>query len=204
MEEYSNEAAPFPTPSIDIEENLDFNYNCSKCSSLIEIISINENNNILKFRCLNKNNNHSEMVMSLKEYFKEMKKYTNKGTNIVKCEIHKKNNKFISYCYDCNCHLCEECLKTRKHINHLKNNIIEIKPIPEELNILKEIIKYYKNKTDNLIIEKNKKEKELNESLNNNKLKENEAIKKKINTNKINEEKEIELSEKEYLNDLDK
>ena len=29
-------------------------YNCSECSSLIEIISINDDNNIIEFKCLNR------------------------------------------------------------------------------------------------------------------------------------------------------
>ena len=73
-----------------------------------------------------------------------------------KCEKHKNNN-YISYCYECNCHLCEECLKTRIHINHKKSNIIEIKPIEEEINIIKEVIKNYNTELKKL---KNKKEKE--------------------------------------------
>ena len=34
----------------------DSNYCCTDCSSLIEILEINENNNIIKFNCSNKNN----------------------------------------------------------------------------------------------------------------------------------------------------
>ena len=70
----------------------------------------------------------------------------------------------------------EECLKTRKHINHKKNNIIEIKPMKEELDINKEIIKYYEIKIENLKMEKQNKTKELSKDLNNNRIKEKKTI----------------------------
>ena len=45
-------------------------------------------------------------------------------------------------------HLCEECLKSRKHINHKKSNMIEIQPIKKELYIIDEVINDYKNNTE--------------------------------------------------------
>ena len=54
----------------------------------------------------------------------------------------------MSFCFDCNKHLCRECLKTRDHIYHNKNNIIEIQPINTEINAIKQIIKYYDEKLD--------------------------------------------------------
>ena len=53
-------------------------------------------------------------------------------------------------------HLCEECLKSRKHINHKKSNMIEIQPREEEIKLIKEVINDYKNEKKNL--EKIKKE----------------------------------------------
>ena len=80
-----------------------------------------------------------------------MIKFSNKKANYEICDIHKKFNtlfdfnKYISYCFDFNLHLFKECLKT---LNHRKNNIIEIQPIKEELDIIKEVIKDYKLKRD--------------------------------------------------------
>ena len=56
----SNDAPPV-TPEPEIEIN-DLYYNCSECPSLIEILSINEDNNIIEFKCLNKDkeNNHEK------------------------------------------------------------------------------------------------------------------------------------------------
>ena len=45
-------------------------YNCSKCSSPIEILSINEKTNIIKFRCIT--NNHRE-TLTIKEYITKKK-----------------------------------------------------------------------------------------------------------------------------------
>ena len=121
-------------------------YNCTKCSSMIEIIEINKE--IIKFKCIN--NKHEE-IMEINKYLEEMKKYNNIKINNDKCNIHN-NNKYISYCFDCNNNLCNECLKNREHINHYKNNIIEINPTEEELNIIKNMINNNKNKIKNLEI----------------------------------------------------
>lgn len=45
----------------------------------------------------------------------------------IKCQIHPQNNN-KSFCYDCNIHLCEQCLKERKHMMHKKVSFIEISP----------------------------------------------------------------------------
>ena len=82
-----------------------------------------------------------------------------------KCEIHKDNNYYISYCFDCKCHICNECLKSGAHLTHKKNNIIEIKPIEQELNIISEFIKEHKNELARLYNEKEMKTKELNDEL---------------------------------------
>ena len=138
---------PLTPKDINIELEQQISYNCTECSSLNEIISINED--IIEFVCLNKENNHGKIIMSLKEYYEKMIKYNNKKVKNDICEIHKKyNNKYACYCFDCNFHLCKECLKTPNHINHKKNNIIEIQPIQEELDIIKEVIKDYKLKRD--------------------------------------------------------
>ena len=57
-EEYVMDDAP---PTVKIPYNVDINnccYNCTECFSLIEILSINEDNNIIEFKFLNKDNPH--------------------------------------------------------------------------------------------------------------------------------------------------
>ena len=81
-----------------------------------------------------------------------MKKYNKSKINNDEYQIHK--SKYESYCFNCNCHLYKECLKTRIHLNHNKNNVIEIKPMNEELNIIKEVINDCKYKFENLIKKK--------------------------------------------------
>ena len=153
----SNEESPETLqPEIEISSKY---YNCTECPSFIEVLSINEDSNSIEFKCLNNENNHEKKKLSIKEYLSKMEKYRQKNIED-KCKEHK-NKKYISYCLDCNIHLCEECLKSRFHINHNKNNIIEIKPIKEELNIIEEVIKDYDLKIENLTKEKINKEDEL-------------------------------------------
>ena len=123
-------------------------YNCTKCSSSIEILSINEIECTIEFKCIN--NNHKEK-MPIKEYIDKMKDFNDKNINNDICiiEEHKKN-KYECYCFDCNKHLCKECLKTRNHISHNKTNIVEIQPNQKELNIFENIIKNFEEKIDEL------------------------------------------------------
>ena len=72
-----------------------------------------------------------------------------------------KKNKYECYCFDCNKHLCKECIKLREHINHNKNYIPEIKPNKNELNHIENIIKYYDNQINKLNKEKLNKTKEI-------------------------------------------
>ena len=111
--------APPPSLCLDIYTSNNIYYNCTECSSLIDIISINEEENIIEFKCLNKKDNHGKKIMSIEEYLTKMEKYKNKETNNDICNIHNKS-KYISYCFDCNEHLCTQCLKKRTHINHKK------------------------------------------------------------------------------------
>ena len=60
-----------------------------------------------------------------------------------KC-INHQNNKFIVYCFDCNKHICNKCLKTKEHISHKKINISESLPFDEDKIILNEIINILK------------------------------------------------------------
>ena len=165
-------------PSEHIQLN-DIYYNCTECSSNIEILSIN--NDIIEFKCIN---NHKIKIL-INEYINKMKEYNDKNINNDICIKH--NKKYVIYCKECNIHLCNECLKLREHINHNKINIIEIKPNNNEINIIKDIIKYYNNKIEYLENDKLNKTKYLN-----NKIKEYK--------NKLNNQNEIKI--KEYKNNM--
>ena len=181
-------------------ETFELYYNCTKCPSQIGILLLNEDNSTFEFKLINKA--HQKESMLLKDFFEKMEKHKTKNINKNICEIHKNNNKFTSFCFDCHINLCDECLKTRKNINHKKINIIEIKHAQEELDIIKEIIKYYNIKIENLKIEKLNKKKELFQNFDNTKLKEKKIIEKKIKILENDKEKEIKLNESEFLNDV--
>ena len=200
---YNINDAPAATPQSEIELS-NIYYNCTECSSMIEILSINEENNIIEFKCLNKE--HEKKVMPIKEYLSKINKNKQKNINEDRCKEHLlcKDNRFVSYCFDCNRNLCKECLKSRSHINHNKNNIIEIKPIKEELNIIEEIIKDYKKKIENLKSEKKTKEKELKNMIINEKEKENKIIEEKLKIIKKEKDKELKVKEEKYILDIEK
>ena len=200
-EENDLKEAPIETPIIESETNNYISYNCTECSSLIEILSINEENNIIEFKCLNKENNHGKKIMPIKNYLEKMKEYSNKYINGEKCKNH--NLYYLSYCFDCNKHLCKKCLKDRTHINHIKNNILEIEPEEQELSIINDVIYDYEKKIEKLQIQKINKIKELQESLNNNKIREQEKIKNKILKFNNQKEEKIKLNNIEYLNDIE-
>ena len=175
---------------------------CPECSSAIQILSINEENNTIKFRCIKEN---KSLSMSIKEYLKQIDENKNKLTDELKdkCKIHKDNN-YVCYCLDCSCHLCNECLKKRIHVNHRKSIIVEIKPKKEEFDIVDEVIKDYEVKLENVKNEQKKKKYECEELLKKEKNKEKSKLERE---NKINEEKEKEekeINNIKYLNDIEK
>ena len=170
-------------------------------SSLIEILSINENNNIIEYKCLNKNNNEHNKIMSIKEYLEQMSKYNNKNINIDYCSSHN-NNKYMSFCFNCNKHLCKECIQSRIHLNHIKNNILEIQPFKEELDIIDAVIKDYKDKIEEMNIQKINKLKKLEKKLNENKIKEKKLIEEKIENNNNNEKNELKKNYNKYMEDI--
>ena len=198
--EYILNDAPPPTPDYEEIEFDNIYYNCADCTSLIEILSVNEENNMIKYKCINKN---ELKIMKINEYLEKMKQYNNNQLNKDKCEIHNNNNNYVSYCFDCKHHLCTECLQSRVHIDHIKNNIIEIQPLKEEIEIMKEIINDYKFKIKNLKIEKTSKMKELYNSLNNNKIKENKRIEEIMKKNKIKQEEELKNINDKYLSEIE-
>ena len=152
-------------------------YNCTECSSPIELLYINEKANIIEFKCTI--NKHIKRL-SIKDYIKEMKKLNNKNINEDTCIEDNHNKKYEFYCFDCKKHLCRECLKTRDHINHNKKIIIEIQPNEKELKIIENVIQSYEDKISNLEKDKINKIKEIK-----NKLKESE--------NKLKEKNEIQI-----------
>ena len=198
------ESAP-PTPGFEKEELKNIYYNCTQCPSLIEIISIDENNNTIEFKCLNNKNNHNNdnIVISINEYLKKMEE--NKIENIELGEIcyeHDINDKYYCYCLNCHRPLCRECLKSKVHKNHDKNLILEMQPTEEDIKLIENKLKEYDNKIEKLNKEKENKIKEFENKLNNNKIEENKKLERKIKENKIIEEKEIKLNKNRYINDL--
>ena len=153
------ESAP-PTPGFEKEELKNIYYNCTQCPSLIEIISIDENNNTIEFKCLNNKNNHNNdnIVISINEYLKKMEE--NKIENIELGEIcyeHDINDKYYCYCLNCHRPLCRECLKSKVHKNHDKNVIFEMQPTEEDIKLIENKLKEYDNKIEKLNKEKENK-----------------------------------------------
>ena len=171
-------------------------YNCSECSSTIEIVSINKNN--IEFKC---NNKHYKKI-NIKEYLEKMKNYNNIEINSGECKIHKED--YLVYCFECNEHLCKECLKLGEHSYHYKINIIEILPKSESLTKINDIINSNKVKIKNLNITKTKTENQLNDILreNINKITEKEINKKEIYDKK--EKKELSLTSYYFHSEIKK
>ena len=129
-------------------ESLDPIYNCSECSSPIEILYIDNDN--IEFICFDEKNPHKRK-MSINEYIDKMKIhyiYKNNG----KCMKH--NKEYISYCLECNRHLCDMCLISREHLIHDKVYLKEIIPNKKELGIILNIIDEYENKKELIYLKK--------------------------------------------------
>ena len=187
-----------------LESNKMF-YNCSECSSTIEIMKFDENN--IEFKC---NNNHN-IKMDIKDYLNKMKKYNNIKINDKTCEQH--GDEYLSYCFDCNMHLCKECLKLGKHSYHYKIILMELIQNGDSLNEIFELIKQNKIKLKDLNIIKNKTEKklynikdkninEIKNKLNKKKVLNNKKEEKEITTIHYNFEKEIKKLKEEYENKI--
>ena len=221
-------------------------YGCTKCSSNIEILDLDETNNIISFQCPI----HNQLTMTIKEYFQNMpqnsflfskcsscKKQQNEINNkeifkfcfncksilcnkcifehnknhlfignnqlSIKCPTHYQNNN-KSFCIDCNTHLCEDCMKQRKHMKHKKVNIIEIEPSYEEINTLLKLINEYKNNVSNAKIEKHNKLIELETKYNKDKEKAKEEYNKIIVNSKINLKNELKKNEKKFYDEVNK
>ena len=148
-------------------------YNCSECASVIEIVSIDQDN--IEFQCLN---NHNKKI-AIKEYLEKMKEYNNIILNNNICNTHREE--YVSYCFECKMHLCKECLKTGNHSYHFKINIIEIIPNDDVLKKIRNLININKIKIKKLNIKKKETENKINGILNEN----------------INKIKDIKIKEKE-------
>ena len=72
---------------------------------------------------------------------------------MIKCLIHPGHDN-VEFCYDCKTHLCYECLKTKKHLNHHKNNLYELKISEENILMLNKINDLLKKEKDNLSLKK--------------------------------------------------
>ena len=202
-EYYQSEGETLPnSPRLDdkFKELKEMFYNCTECQSLIEFLSINFENKIIEFKCLN-NNCIGKKEISIQNFLSKMKNNRNIRINGDKCNIHK-NNKYICFCFDCNCHLCEECLKDREHFYHNKNNIIEIEPSNEDLKLIEEVIQNYKKEIVNITIQKNKKVNELKDKVDFRINKERKILNKITKKNKDKEERELKLNFEKYMKDI--
>ena len=183
-----------PPPPAQEQDKENIGYNCPECSSLIEILSIKEDN--LEFKCVS-NENHCN-TLKINNYLEKMKQYIDKKNLNDKCEKHSKE--YRVYCFDCKCHLCKECLKTKIHKKHQRVLIEEEEqPTEEELNIIKNKIEYYKDKIKNI---KENKINQFKNELKNNKIKENKRTKQIIKVNKIKKIKELKSNKDKYIDDI--
>jgi len=182
---------------------------CPDCGSLIAILSINENNSSLEYKCLNEKKKHTEktkFIITIEEYLKKIKENKNNKIDEIKdkCQIENHNlNNYISYCLDCKCHLCDECLKTKEHINHRKSNMVEIQPIQEELKVIKEVINDYKKEKIDLENANIEKVKEIDKLLKKEKEEEKNNYNNKIKDSEKKEKEELKENENKYLSDIE-
>ena len=183
--------------TIEVPLNLkEIYYNCTECSSPIEILFINERQNIIEFRCTK--DNHLKKI-PIKEYLEKIKKFNDKKINGDLCTEDNHNKKYEFFCLNCNKHLCKECLKTRNHISHNKKIIIEIQPSQKELDIIDNIIKSYDDKINNLEKEKFDIIKEIKKKLKESENKLKEKNEKQIEENKTKMENELKMKNDELL-----
>ena len=175
-----NEEDFISTKQMPLNENIYFDnnecYSCSKCSSNIEILSIDSQKSKITFKCLNKDkiNNHHIQTMSINEYIKNMEKNTylfDKCSICGKEQNSSKNFPIFKYCIKCKGVICNECEDIHKYtkcnnkilINnnekgikcllHPKNNNVEycFECHKHICNKCIESKKHYKHKTKSLL-----------------------------------------------------
>jgi len=210
--ENTSSLVPLPTPSEsgETEELLNNNYTiCPDCGSSIEILSINENNSSIEYKCLNEKKKHIEktnFIKTIEEYLEKIKENKDNRIDEIKDKCHIENhnlNKYVSYCLECRCHLCDECLKTKEHINQRKSNMVEIQPIEEELKIIKETINEYREEKKDLENKKKEKLEEIDNSLKKEKEEEKNNYDMKLNDSGKKEKEELKENENIYLTDVE-
>ena len=178
-------------PALELKNCL---YNCTECSSNIEMLSLDENK--IKFKC----NNEHNIDIEIKEYLEKMKHYNNVKLNDDKCDKHKKE--YLSYCFECNIHLCQDCLKEGEHNYHYIINIIGILPKDKKLKSIENLIENNKKKINYIKKYKEAKETKLKNILNNNIKKIKDIININKTNNKKKEEEEIELNNNKYQSEM--
>ena len=78
--ENNSSETPLPTPRIAGENKELLNNNfaiCPDCGSSIKILSINENNSSIEYKCLNERQKHTEKtnyIITIEEYLKKKKR----------------------------------------------------------------------------------------------------------------------------------
>ena len=117
----------------------------------------------------------------------------------IKCLLHPEE-KNVAFCLECNTHICNKCMISKNHINHTKNNIIEVSVTDKMKNILNDIINFYKKRIMQLNDQKEKKEMELLKIKEDNKEKKEKQKKNKLQELLEELKKELILNEKK-LND---
>ena len=92
-------------------------YVCTECKSPIEILSIDEEENKICFRCL-KNKSHEIKTLPILEYLEKMKKNTYLYYTCSNCNLSQNDCDLIfDYCFECNNILCNQC-----KIKHIPND----------------------------------------------------------------------------------
>ena len=127
---------PPPPPVLEEQNKENIGYNCTECSSLIEILSINEDN--IEFKCIDDDNHNS--ILKINNYLEKMKKYIDNKNLNDKCEKH--NSEYRSYCLECKSHLCKECLKSKIHKKHYHVYLEEEQPTEEDIDKIKNLMQY--------------------------------------------------------------
>ena len=125
-------------------------YCCPYCTNLPEILSYNEGNGTIKFKC----KKHGEKSLDIQEYLDNMQKYVSVSelNSKNKCTQHK-SEPYIYYCLTCGENLCQKCLKEfeKQHENHTKYNIESLRPNNNEILLVKNKIGIYLQKKNEYI-----------------------------------------------------
>ena len=121
-------------------------YCCPYCTNLPEILSFNEGNGIVKFKC----KKDGENTLDLHDYLENMQKYISisEVNTKNKCKEHKNEN-YYSYCINCQENFCQKCLKI--HENHVKYKIESLCPNNNEVLLIKNKINTYLQEKNQLL-----------------------------------------------------